>query len=115
MSLDLLATVETIEIMENYLERARPKPEIRHKVDLSYEINEQSITIFEIRPFWNNPKEKVKSDIAKTTYVKSKNHWKVFWKRANGNWDPYSPEPTVQKLSDFIRLVEEDKYHCFFG
>jgi hypothetical protein len=53
--------------------------------------------------------------VAKTTYVKSSNNWKVYWLRANGNWYSYEPKPTVKSFTDFITLVEEDKHHCFWG
>ena len=79
MTLDITKSVDIIEIMENYIFRVRPDPEIRNKLDLNYEINEQSVIINEIRPAWNNPQEILSFGYAKATYVKSKNVWKVFW------------------------------------
>lgn len=115
MPITPLQTLEIIEVMENFLSRIRPPEDIRDKLDIGYTIDNQSIIIFEIRPQWNKPEVIQEHPFAKTTFVKAKNCWKVFWMRANSNWYPYSPQPTVQNLPEFIQLVEEDKYHCFFG
>jgi Protein of unknown function (DUF3024) len=53
--------------------------------------------------------------VAKSTFVKAKNHWKVFWQRANLKWYQYDPMPTVKNLRDFVKLVEEDQLGCFWG
>lgn len=115
MALDLFDTLDVIAIMENFMLYKRPPEHMRDKIDLSYKIENQSIIIFEIRPHWKNPEEVLESDVAKTTYIKVKKEWHVYWKRANGNWDPYPLEPIVATLEDFLRLVDEDKGACFWG
>ena len=115
MTLDIRKSVDIIETMENYLSKFRPPVEIRPKLDLGYEITGQSVILFEIRPVWNNPSEIQHEPYAKATFVLKDNNWKVYWMRANLKWYPYDPNPTVKKLSDFLKLVEEDKYACFKG
>jgi hypothetical protein len=115
MTLDITKSVDIIEIMENYISQVRPAPEIRNQVDLNYEINDQSVILNEIRPAWNKPKEILTNGYAKATYVKSKNIWKVFWKRADNKWHSYTPKLTVKELEDFLILVDEDKHGCFKG
>lgn len=115
MALDPLQTLDVIEAMENYLSRERPPEEIRKKLDFGYKIENQSIFILEIRPQWNNPNIIHECPVAKATFVKSKNKWKVFWMRGDLKWHSYSPKPTVKSVRDFTKLVEEDEYHCFWG
>lgn len=115
MAIDSLKTLEVIEIMENFLSRRRPPEHIRSQLDLGYKIQGQSIILFEIRPQWNKPEVIREIPLAKTTYVKAKNYWKVFWMRADLKWHSYSPLPTVNGLQEFTKLVDEDEYHCFFG
>jgi hypothetical protein len=115
MPLDALHTVNVIEVMENYIEKIRPPVHIRHQVDISYKIEGQSVIVFEIRPRWNNPKELQECHIAKTSYVKSKNCWKIFWLRANLKWFSYTPNPEVTTLQEFIKIIEKDKHSCFWG
>jgi hypothetical protein len=115
MAIDTLQTLEVIEVMENFLSRKRPPERIRHEVDLGYKIEDQSIVIFEIRPQWNKPDIIHEHPFAKTTFVKAKNQWKVFWMRSDMKWHSYSPKPTVGSLAEFTKVVEEDEHHCFFG
>jgi hypothetical protein len=115
MTTDISFTLDMIEVMENFIEKERPSENIRHLVDLSYKIEDQSIIIFELRPHVIKPEEKIESRVAKTTFIKSKNHWKVFWLRANLKWENYKPKPIVRDLKEFIKLVEEDKLGCFWG
>ena len=115
MAIELLQTLEVIEAMENFIARKRPPANIRHQLDLSYKIEGQSIIVFEVRPRWNNQEEKMECNIAKTTFVKAKNHWKVFWQQSDLNWHGYTPQPNVKSPNDFVKLIEEDKCHCFWG
>jgi ABC-type cobalamin/Fe3+-siderophores transport system ATPase subunit len=115
MALDISKSIDIIETMENYISKVRPPVNIRHQLDIGYEIADQSIILQEIRPSFKDPNEMMRSPYAKTTFVKNKNIWKVFWMRADLNWHSYKPTPFVGQLSDFLRLVDEDKYACFKG
>jgi hypothetical protein len=115
MALDVMKTAEIIETLENFIEKKRPPVEIRPKLDISYKIENQSVIIFEIRPRWNNPAEYHESAIAKTTFIHTKQYWKIFWMRADLKWHNYKPKPTVKYIQQFLDLVEEDKYGCFWG
>lgn len=115
MTLDITKTVDIIETMENYISGVRPEPEIRSRLDLNYEIKDQSVILNEIRPVWNNPKEIMTFGYAKATYVKNKKEWKIYWKRADNKWHAYKPKPTVGALKDFLKLVDQDEYGCFKG
>jgi hypothetical protein len=90
MAVTNLQVLDIIEVMEAFLERKRP-------------------------PVWNDASRMQHSDVAKTTFIKAKNHWKVFWLRADLKWYAYDPKPTVKTLKDFVKLVEEDKHGCFWG
>ena len=102
-------------IIGQYIEKNRPQAEIRDKVDLSYKLSGQSVELFEIRPLWNNPNEKIEEPIAKATYVKTQKLWKVYWQRADLKWHRYEPDPEVNTIEEFVSLVENDEYACFFG
>ena len=115
MAVDNLQVLDIIEVMEAFLERKRPPEHIRPKLDIGYKIEGQSIIIHEIRPFWNDASKIIYPEVAKTTFVKAKNHWKVFWLRSDLKWYAYDPKPTVKTLKEFVKLVEEDKHGCFWG
>ncbi len=115
MAFDLSKSPEIIQMMEKYIDSIRPEPEIRPKLDMSYELTDHSLFLLEIRPAWNNPRIILREPYAKATFVQSKNIWKIYWMRGNLKWYPYDPKPTVKKLSDFLKIVDEDAYHCFKG
>ena len=87
----------------------------RDEVDLAFRIDDQSIEIFEIRALWRHPGEKVESSVAKATYVKSREAWKVYWKRADGRWHRYEPAGELGSLEEVLALVGEDAYGAFWG
>ncbi len=115
MALDGIFTTEIILEMENFIEHIRPPENIRHKVDIGYKIEEQSIIIFELRTSFKKPNEMIERPIAKTTFVKTQNQWKIFWYKSDMQWHSYTVKPTVKKLMHFLELVIDDKTRCFWG
>ncbi len=102
--------------MAGFLDRKRSRVEIRDEVDLGYRIDGQSVVIMEIRPAWRGPAgKKLELLVAKATYVRKHDHWRVFWQRADLKWHRYEPAGTVRSIDDFIKVVEEDKFSAFFG
>ena len=115
MGIDLLQTVDIIEIMENYIEKKRPPEHLRKELDISYKIEGQSIMIFEIRPIYMRPEEFQECNIAKTTYVKTQEAWKIFWMRANLKWVIYEPRPSVKTFKEVVEIIDKDECGCFWG
>jgi hypothetical protein len=104
MALDSTKSLEIIEIMENYISKIRPKPEIRNHLDIGYELIDQSIVLQEIRPKWDDPSLIMRIGYAKATFVQRTSCWKIHWKRADLKWHVYSPQPIVSELTDFLHL-----------
>lgn len=115
MSLDIARTAEVIEALENYIDEIRPPEKIRSELDIAYKIENQSVIIYEIRPFYKNPEIKIEEYIAKSTWVKANGYWKIFWERADLKWHTYSPHPVAQTIREFVDVVEEDEFGCFWG
>lgn len=102
-------------IVVAFIERRRPPAHLRDKVDLAFRIENQSVFIFEIRAVYNNPQDKIESPIAKATWVKSRNVWRIYWMPSDLKWHSYAPLPEVRSLQKFIDVVEADAHACFFG
>ena len=102
-------------VMVAFLEKRRPPAPVRPQLDIGYRVTRQSVEIFEIRPRWDRPKEKFEQAVAKATYVKALSIWKVYWQRRDLKWHRYDPTPEVATLEAFTKLVDEDRYGCFFG
>lgn len=108
-------TKEYERIVRGFVEKRRPPPRIRHELDLGCRLENQSVEMFEIRPVWDDPHEAFESPVAKATFVRTRGVWRVFWKRADLKWHCYDPDPEVERLEDFLALVDRDQYGCFFG
>ncbi|SRR6056297_2088707 len=115
MALDILKTAETIHALEVFMDKRRPPKDIRDQLDLDYKIENQSIIIFEVRPHWQKEDEKIENPIAKTTWVKTQNYWKIFWMRADLKWHNYKPVPHVKTIEEFLTVIDNDVYGCFWG
>lgn len=98
-----------------FVEKRRPPPHIRPELDLGFRVKGQSVEIFEVRPRWRHPEEKLEHSVAKATYVKAQRIWKVYWQRADLKWYAYEPNPQVETLEEFLAVVDRDEYACFFG
>ncbi len=101
--------------LAEFLKRRRPPAHIREQLDIGYRLTGQSVDIFEIRPDWQDQSKRMETPVARATFVRSRNHWKVFWMRGNLKWHGYGPNPEVKSLEAFLKVVDRDEYCCFFG
>jgi hypothetical protein len=95
--------------------KRRPPLHLRDKVREGQRIEGHEIELFLVRPLFSDHTRQVETSIAKTRYVRSRNVWQVFWKRADTKWHGYAPRPEVKSLEEFLKLVNEDANGCFWG
>ncbi len=115
MALDVIQAADTINALENFLEKRRPPEHIRSQVDLNYKIENQSVIIFEVRPHWQNRDKNIERPVAKTTWVNIQKVWKVYWMRSDLKWHSYDPKPIVKNIEGFLDAVDQDAHGCFWG
>jgi len=95
--------------------KRRPPLHLRDKVREGQRIEGHEIELFLVRPMFSDPTREIEESIAKARYVKSRDVWQVFWKRADLKWHRYLPRPEVKSLAGFLKLVNEDANGCFWG
>jgi hypothetical protein len=95
--------------------KRRPPLHVRDKVREGQRIEGHEIELFLVRPLFSDPTRQIEESIAKARYVKSRDVWQVFWKRADLKWHRYPPRPEVKSLEGFLKLVDEDANGCFWG
>src|SRR5437867_9996316 len=101
--------------LDTFLRKERPPAHIRSQLDYSYVIRDRSIELHEVRPRWDDPTQQMMRPIARATYFKSRDMWRVYWLAADLKWHLYQPTPVVNSLEDFLALVSEDAHACFQG
>lgn len=101
--------------LDEFKERRRPPEHVRDQVDLDYRIEGQSVVIFERRAAPRDPDKSIEVPVAKTTYVRTEDEWKVYWRRSDLKWHAYDPLPRVGSLAEFLQVVDADAHGCFWG
>ena len=103
-----------VDLLEGWLEKRRPPLYKRAQLDYGYTIHNQTIELLEIRPLWDRPMETKQRPFARMTFVRTQNHWKVYWMMSNGKWCAHDPA-TFERLEDVLEDVELDEMGCFYG
>lgn len=101
--------------VSEFLEARRPPVHIRSQLDLGVHVSGQSVQIVEIRPHFREPSTIIESPVAKATYVKKFQRWKIYWMRSDLKWHSYTPKPESRSLEEFFAIVNADENGCFFG
>jgi len=88
---------------------------VKDKIRLSYTIGNQHVVISEERLFRDPSSKWIVLEIAKLQYLRARNEWQLYWKRASGKWWPYEPHTRSKTLAAMIKEIDLDSDGCFFG
>jgi len=98
-----------------FMQNRRPRPEIRHQLDLKAEIEGSIVTLFEVRPHYQDPSIIRSNPFAKIKWVGTRRQWELFWMRASGKWVSYEPSPCAAAIAELFDEIQNDPHGCFFG
>jgi ribosomal protein S24E len=99
-----------------HVEKMRPEDEeIRKKLDIRYSFEKNVLLVFEISPCYGDETRICQYPFVKARWVIKRQIWKIYWLRANGNWELYEPKSQVKTLKEFFKVLNDDAYDCFFG
>jgi len=102
-------------LVGEFCQRRSPE-DVQDRVRLSYTIGNHEVVIFEERQsFHDAAGERILLEIAKLKYVRVRNEWHLYWKRASGKWWPYEPHSSSKTLAATIKEIDVDSNGCFFG
>lgn len=105
----------TATLEHEFWSRRRPPLNVRDLMREGQRFADQSIELFYVRPLHFDPTRHTEEPIAKLTYVRVSNSWRIFWQRADLKWHRYAPNPEVASLAEALRIVDHDANCCFFG
>jgi hypothetical protein len=107
---------EHMKVIEDvFWSRRRPPTHLRDKVREGQRIEERTIELFIVRPVFGCPGKQVEESIAKVQHMPRLRAWRIFWKRADGNWHRYQPCFEAPSLAEALRIIDQDANGCFFG
>jgi hypothetical protein len=102
------------QVIGEYL-RNRVPPEHRDKLQYDIQISGHNVLLRENRPRWDKPDEWLALEFAKLRYIRNRDIWMLYWKRASGKWELYEPKGEAKNLKTLVDAIEEDRFGCFFG
>ena len=114
MSFTNLETQLSHKLVGEFCQRRVPN-HVNDQIRLSYTIGNHQIVISEERPMRDASAEWIVLEIAKLRYVRARNEWQLYWKRANGKWWRYEPHTASKRLEALIKEIDVDSDGCFFG
>ena len=101
-------------IVGSFCERRVPG-HVKDKIRLGYSIANDEVVIEEARPWQDESSEWTEMEIAKLRYIRKRDEWQLYWKRASGKWWPYEAHSDSRTLAAMITEIDLDPDGCFFG
>src|SRR5947207_2448137 len=96
------------------VEKRRPPPSVREKLDIRADITGSEVLIFTVRADFRDTSKKRDIPVARIRWFNSRKIWRLFWMRSNLKWQAYEPYPEASKIATHLRTVDEDYHGCFF-
>jgi len=90
-------------------------PAVRSQLRIGFRVDGLSVVLFESRPGFMAPHEWQEEPVAKFTYVKSSDHWKLFCMLRDLKWHRYEPFPESRELPPLVDEVRSDPTGIFWG
>jgi len=95
--------------------RRRTCPDLADQLRLDYEIDRQSVVVFEERPDWRDATERMRTPVARLRFVRTTGVWTLYWMRADLKWHRYEPAESTADLASLVDVIDRDEYSAFFG
>lgn len=98
-----------------YTKKYGPPAHVQKQLSWDWVIDKQCVLLCEVRPHWQDANKLLKNECVKTTFVRTKNIWQIYWMRADLKWHSYEPSFVVNSFDDFLNVLQADEHGCFFG
>lgn len=82
---------------------------------LVFKIEGRSVIISEVLADVYDAAKYIEMPVAKAVYVKLSGKWKIYWMDRSLRWKSYHPEPAVDRIEDFIKILDDDDFAYFWG
>ncbi len=104
-----------LQALKWFVGQRRPAEHIRPQLDIGYAIVGHTVDIFEIRPDWQDKTTTRHTPPARIRFVRTRNHWCLYWMRRDLKWHLYEPSEFHPSLRSALEVVNADAHCCFFG
>ncbi len=100
--------------LEAYCARICP-PSARNAVNIGYQIEAQSVTLFEWRPICGVPGTRRGVPVAQMRWSLQDNRWRLYHGGATGRWRPLPGCAPSRSFVEVLREIDADRSGVFWG
>lgn len=90
-------------------------PQYVQELRLVYDIEDDSVALWEERSPWRGEGEWSHQGIAKFRYARARQTWSLYWMRADLKWHVFEPAAPTNDLAALVAIVAENRSGAFFG
>jgi len=88
---------------------------VRNELRLGFRITGHDVVLFEERPAFRPPHDWQQLPVAKFTYVRNRDVWRLFCQHRDLRWHRYERRPSARAIEILLREVDSDPTGIFFG
>lgn len=88
---------------------------VQHQIRLHHTIRGNTVTLYEIRPGFDNSAVWVKTPIARFRFDADTGLWSLYWRDGNRRWRHYEDLAPNRNLELLISEVDRDPTSIFWG
>ncbi len=88
---------------------------LREKLRVIYKIDGNAVTIYEERPYFQDPARLTHTSVARLRYHIGKRLWTLYWADRNSNWHLYEEHRPTKSVQTLLDEVTRDPTHIFWG
>lgn len=98
-----------------FIEKRRPRPEIRHLLDFRADIEKSALVLSQVRPKYQDPTVIRNFPFAKVRWIGTRRQWRLYWMRGNLKWHAYEADRPLTDIAEILEEIDRDTHGCFFG
>jgi hypothetical protein len=101
-------------VVGRYCENKVP-PHVRDQIQVSYKIQNDTITIYESRPHWQKPDVWTERTIAQFRYNTKDKLWTLYNSDRNNRWHKHPATGPAATLDPLLEKLDNDPAGIFWG
>jgi len=108
-------TRRSIDDMLNAFCAKRVPAHLHDQIRLDFQFRGDSVTLYEERPAYFNPRQWVKTVVAQFRYSSSSNTWTLYCADRNSRWHKYMDTEATPDFHSLLDEINEDPTGIFWG
>ena len=98
----------------SYCEKRVP-PHVRNQVRLKFSFDGDSVSLFEERPYFQDPSKWTSTPIAQFRFNTEDKTWTVYYADRNSKWNLFERAKPARQFTHLLKAVENDATGTFWG